>query len=435
MTGPYTIDEGRGQAGMNSAAASLVGGVAGVGDERCRACGSPGLWPVLDLGAQPLANRYRQAADATVEDHWPLRVGGCSTCLLVQLLGDVPTEPQLPGEAPATHSTTMRDHARGFVEDVARLAAPDGQIVEVASHGGHLHEFLRERGLDSLVVEGSPDLVDDLRRRGIQVVPESLGAGSAGRVRGDGPGASVVVDNYLLAHVPDPNDLVAGMRGVLAPGGLVVLELDHVLPIITTGQFDAFRHGHLTYWTLHALDALLRRHGLAAVEVSEQPVYGGALRVVAREAAVADPGVSVQRVLAAERDAGLDRPETYTTFAEQVARQVNGLRTFLVNERGAGRLVVGYGAPTRGATLLNAAGVTPALLPFTVDRSPAKQGRLMPGSRIPIEAPGHLDEVVPDVVLILTWDIRDEVIAQLAGLRDRGIRFAVPLPRLEVIGG
>jgi SAM-dependent methyltransferase len=411
-------------------------GSAATGDDRCRSCGATSLMPVLDLGLQPLANHYPLRDETAAEEQWPLRAGACGRCGLVQLLGDVPDEPQVPGTSPSAHSTTMREHARRFVLEVVALAGPaGGPIVEVASHGGHLHGFLRERGLESLVVEGSPALADDLKRRGIAVVARTLGKGSSAEVRGDGRGASVVVDSYLLAHVRDPNDLVAGMVDVLRPGGRVVLELDHLLPIIVDGQFDAFRHGHLTYWSLHALNALLLRHGLAALSVTEQPVYGGALRVVAGAADSNAPGPTVRRVLEAEVQAGLDRPGTYSGFAERVARETDRLHGYLVAERAAGRLVAGYGAPTRGATLLNAARITPELLPFTVDRSPDKQGRLMPGSRIPIEPPSHLEEAAPDVVLILTWDIRDEVIAQQVALRDRGVRFVVPVPALEVVAG
>jgi hypothetical protein len=257
----------------------------------------------------------------------------------------------------------------------------------------------------------------------------------------------VVVDNYLLSHVPDPNDLVEGIAGLLAPGGWAVFELDHVLPILNEGQFDAFRHGHFTYWSLTSFDALIRRYGLRVMDVTEEPVYGGALRIFTRrlEDAVSQasgakreplgaPTEAVAQIFEKERAAGLDESATYERFAKRVASALQQLREFLTTEQSAGRLVVAYGAPTRGSTLLNAAGVGPDLLRFTVDRSPSKQGRLMPGCRVPIEPPERLLETSPAVVLILTWDISAEIVAQQFELHGRGARFMVPIPALEVVG-
>jgi SAM-dependent methyltransferase len=387
---------------------------------------------IADLGNQPLAGQYPLPGDPEPEPTWPLRAAVCANCWLVQLRGDVPVEPQEPGTAPADQSTTMQAHLRGFAAELGRLSGSNtGPVIEVASHGGYLHDYLAEIGLESVVAEQSPKLVEDLRARGVPVTTERL-LGATDPARTSGPTSSLVVDNYLLAHVPDPNALVAGLRGALQPGGHLVLEFDHVAGIVGGGQFDALRHGHFTYWSLHALEPLLERHGLRVVDVVEQPVYGGALRVVARHLVDdAVPSPAVAQVLASERTAGLDRPEAFSAFAGRVALAVERLRGFLEDERGAGRLVAGYGAPSRGATLLNAAGVTQELLPFTVDRSPAKQGRLMPGSRVPIFGPERLRDAGVDVVLILTWDISAEVIAQLGDLRQRGTRFAVPIPSLE----
>jgi SAM-dependent methyltransferase len=342
----------------------------------------------------------------------------------------------------------MRAHARDFVEELLKLrGARAGLVVNVASHGGFLHSFLSERGVQSLVVEGSPALVADQRAKGVLVHAQALGRSAAADILVDRPRASLVVDNYLLSHVPDPNALVAGIADLLAPGGWAVFELDHVLPIIVEGQFDAFRHGHFTYWSLTSFDALIRRHGLAVVDVTEQPVYGGALRITARWAEEISlpaggvvgteselPAEAVSLMFDKERAAGLDEFRTYERFAMRVASALRELREFLGAERTAGRLVAGYGAPTRGSTLLNAAGIGPELLPFTVDRSPTKQGLLMPGCRIPIERPEHLLETSPEVVLILTWDISAEIVAQQIELRDRGARFMVPIPALEVVG-
>jgi hypothetical protein len=405
-----------------------------VDEHRCRGCGEPGVQVVIDLGDQPLASAYPLLDDEATEPRWPLRAGLCRRCMLVQLLGDVPLEPQEPGTAPAAQSSTMRQHGRGFVDEALALRGEHGgPIVEVASHGGHLQPFFRERGVDTLILEGWPALADHLEATGATVHRRPLGVASATDVLERLGPAAVVVDNYLLSHTEDPTDLVAGIAQVLEDDGLAVFEFDHLLPIVVGGQFDAIRHGHFTYWSLHAFRDLLGRFGVELRSVTRQPVYGGALRVVAGPAGGEDPpaGPGIDEVLHDERAAGLDDVGTYERFAKRAARSLADLRAFLERDRPPTELVVGYGAPARGSTLLNAAALTPAHLPFTVDRSPAKQGRRMPGCRIPIESPDRLRGGDIGTVVILTWDISREVVGELGDLREAGVRFVVPIPELS----
>ncbi|MDR3636182.1 MAG: class I SAM-dependent methyltransferase [Isosphaeraceae bacterium] len=310
------------------------------------------------------------------------------------------------------------------------------RILEVASHGGYLQEAFRVNGAPTTIVEGSTSWADDARRRGLAVERTVLDAAAAPRlIERLGGRADAVLDFYLLAHLRDPGSLLLGIRRVLGADGFAVVEFDHLLPLIKQRQFDAIRHGHFSYFSLLAFRAALDRAGLEVFDVEKQPVYGGALRAWLRDARHG-PQASTARVetlLAEERQAGLDRVETYLGFHEAVELTQQRLRGFLEQARRDGRLVVGYGAPSRCTTLLNSCGITSELLPFVVDRSPAKQGRSLPGSRIPIREPDALLRARPDIVLVLTWDLIDEVMAQLPEVRSWGGRFVVPIPEVSVL--
>ncbi len=345
----------------------------------------------------------------------------CERCWLLQLDGAGPVEAALTGQPPYAVSETMRQHALDFVAD-ALSRIPGGvsqpRVIELASHGAYLQPFLAERGVESRI-EGSEQAFD---------------AAGAERLVRHGGQADLVIDNYLLAHLQDPGAFAAGLRTALKPTGLAVLELAHARSLVVDGTFDSIRHGHFSYLGLGSLGHLLARHGLRVVDVSDQPVYGGALRVFVAHAQEHNDGVApdVERVLAEERLAGLFELSTYARFAERVAGVRDQLTGYLAGRRADGATVVGYGAPSRASTLLNYAGVTPQDVAFTVDRSPAKQGRLLPGCRIPIEDPSKVFAAKPADLLILTWDIRAEVERQMSGIRAWGGRFVLPLPRLGV---
>ena len=373
--------------------------------------------------------------DPHLERRWPLRAVLCVSCDLVQLAAGAPAEAHLPGTAPWSQSSTMRAHAGAFADEIVAAGRADATIVELASHGGYLHDFLAERGVQSLIIEGSEPLAAELRRSGVAVVDGPLDAQVAAGLVARGRSADVVVDNYLLAHVADPSGLIASVARLLAPTGRLFMEFDHLLPIVVGRQFDAFRHGHFSYLSLHAVIDLLRRHDLVITSVREMPVYGGALRLEARHRSgvVREAGVGVERILQLELEGDLDAPAAYVALRRDVVAALDHLRRFLEAAKAGHRVVVAYGAATRGATLLNAAGVTAELLPFVADRSPGKQGRLMPGSRIPIVAPSRIDAIRPDAILILTWDIASEIIAEQAAARAWGARFFVAVPDLAEV--
>ena len=398
---------------------------------------------MLDLGSQPAASSFLSSTElATPEPSWPLRAWVCRSCWLVQLDDDGPEEGADRHPALPAWSGTMARHARGFARaTVARLEAAglpgpgDLRIVETASHGNYLQGFFRERGVSTLIAEGAPDWADAAEAEGLAV--ERLGllpANVPALERRLGGGAAAVVDYYLLAHLRDPMAFLSGVRAALGSRGLAALEFDHVLPVLAERQFDAVRHGHFTYLSFVALRDALGRAGLEAFDVEELPVYGGAIRAWLQVAAGPRPVTgAVADLLAKERAAGLESPETYRTYHQAVERTRGALLDFLEEAHRRGRLVAGYGAPSRGNTLLNSCGIDRRLLPFTVDRSTAKQGRFLPGSHIPIHAPNRLFEERPDYVLILTWDLAGEVQAQLPEVRTWGGRFVVPIPGITVL--
>ncbi len=405
----------------------------------CRSCGHRPLTQILDLGAHPEANTFPGSPDdGSLQPRWPLRVFVCKRCLLVQLDDSGPPETALPGPPAYELSETMRAHAYQFVDDVlARhpLRPDDYSVVELASHGAYLNPFFAERGVRSLIVEGSPPLAEAATREGRPVLSRPFGRDTAQELVANGGRVDLLIDNYLLAHVSDPADFAAGIRVILRPGGVAVLEFDHLLPLVADRRFDAFRHGHFSYLGLTSARGLLERHGLAVFDVEAQPVFGGALRAFV--AHIGDPAHNVTDAvagtLAAERDVGLSRSATYGAFAGRVAALRDELVAFLTSSRARGESVVAYGAPSRGNTLLNYCGITTELVAYTVDRSPLKQGRFLPGSGLPIHDPQRILETRPAFVLILTWDIRDEVIGQLKDIGAWGGRFVVPLPRLTVL--
>jgi hypothetical protein len=409
------------------------------GSGACRGCRRSNLVQVLDLGDQPEANSFPPLDTSPGEDaRFPLRVFLCTLCGLVQLDAGGPPEGALPGPPAYELSPTMYGHAAGFVDDAlsrAPAALGGGRVVETASHGGYLAPFLSDRGVDSVVVEGTPSMVDAANARGHRVLARPFGREAAAELVAGGGQAALILDNYLLAHVEDPDDFAASLHILLAPEGRAILEFDHLLPLFVDRRFDSIRHGHYSYLSLIALSDLLGRHSLVVLDAVGQPVYGGALRIVVGHAGAAVPAPAVEEVLAAEHAAGLTDLAAYRAFASGVDALRSQLRGYLAAARDRGELVVGYGAPSRGNTLLNASGVTAELLPFSVDRSPLKWGRRMPGSGIPIRDPAAIDEARPAAVLILTWDIRDEVIATLGHVREWGGRFVVPMPKFEVVRG
>jgi SAM-dependent methyltransferase len=403
----------------------------------CRFCGR-GLDVVfVDLGMSPLCESYLAADELDrMEPFYPLLVRVCSECLLVQLPEYV-APPEIFTEYAyfSSYSTAWLDHARRYVDGVTLRYGLDGgsHVVEVASNDGYLLQYFVERGVPALGIEPAANVARAAEERGVPTRTEFFGADLAHSLVGEGLAADLIVANNVLAQVPDLNSFVEGLRILLAPDGVVTLEFPHVLRLIEGNQFDTIYHEHFSYFSLVTVSRVLEHHGLAVHDAEELWTHGGSLRVHAghqRHARPAEPRVA--EVLAAERRAGLDDVSGYANFQEQVDRTKRELLAFLIQARQEGKRVAGYGAPGKGNTLLNYCGIRSDLVEFTVDRNPYKQGRFLPGTHIPVLAPEALDEARPDLVLILPWNLRDEIADQLAHARSWGARFVVPIPEVEV---
>jgi SAM-dependent methyltransferase len=393
--------------------------------------------PFVDLGLSPLANRFIDPERALEpEPFYPLCVLVCESCLLVQLPELESAEAIFSDYAYfSSFADTWLEHARAYVAAMVERFAlgPGHQVVEVASNDGYLLRYFKERQIPVLGVEPAKNVAEAAITAGIPTRVEFFGQESARRLVDEGLGADLLLGNNVLAHVPDLNDFVAGMAIALKPGGILTMEFPHLLRLIAGNQFDTIYHEHFSYFSLDVARRVFARHGLALFDVEELSTHGGSLRIYA---AHAEDGRTVEArlpdLLEREAAAGLHALEGHLAFGRRVRDTRRRLLEFLWKAKDEGGSVVGYGAPAKGNTLLNYCGVGRDLVDYTVDRSPHKQGRLLPGTRLPIHPPQHIFETRPDYVLILPWNLRDEVAGQMAGIAEWGGKFVVAIPELEV---
>jgi SAM-dependent methyltransferase len=405
----------------------------------CRFCSAPLATSFCDLGLSPLANSYVEPEDlARGERFHPLHALLCETCLLVQLPEAESPEAIFSDYAYfASYSESWLAHARAYAGMARERFAlgPGSLVVEIASNDGYLLRWFREAGVPVLGIEPAANVARAAEELGIPTRVRFFGADLARELVEEGVRADLLVGNNVLAHVPRLNDFVAGLAAVLAPRGVLTLEFPHLLRLLDEGQFDTIYHEHFSYFSFHTVRRVFAAHGIELFDVEELPTHGGSLRIFGRHAEDTSREVTprVGELLAREEAAGLLRPETYAGFAPRVEAIKRDLLRFLLDAAERGESVVGYGAPAKGNTLLNYCGVRGDLLAYTVDRSPHKQGRFLPGTRIPIHAPERILETRPDYVLVLPWNLRQEVMAQMSAVRDWGGRFVVAVPRLEVL--
>ena len=394
-------------------------------ERRCRACHALDLDRVLDLGPCPQATAYPALDDPLPDPCWPLELWMCTACALVQLGPGSPPEP--PPVDPPARSSTIARHQQAFVDELVARGVATGTVLALASHGGHVDDLLAAAGSRVLANRA---LGDDG-----SLLPDAASFGrerAAAFVAANGP-ADLVVDSYLFAHVADADDFMGGLATVLSPSGLAVVEMDHLLPLVEGRKFDAIRHGHYVYPSLLALAPLAARHGLRIREAAPQPVYGGTLRVWLDYRTEESPDPSVASLAEREREAGLADPARMTAFGATARGLADAARDEVRSIRASGAVVAAYGAPSRGTTFVNVAGLGAADLAFAADRDPAKHGRAIPGPRIPILAPAAIREERPDALLVLTWDLREEVVDSLADYLDGGGRLIFAIPALEVL--
>ncbi|MDE2623750.1 MAG: methyltransferase domain-containing protein [Betaproteobacteria bacterium] len=406
----------------------------------CRHCGEPLSVVFADLGATPVSNDYLSADQRNgAEPYYPLRAFCCSACRLVQL-EDFRRADDLFREDYAyfsSISTSWVDHARRYADAMqARYGLSTAStIVEVASNDGYLLQFFKKKDMRVLGVEPCKSVADWAREKlGIPSEVTFFGNETAARLRSEGFAADLTAANNVLAHVPDINDFVSGFREILKPEGVSTFEFPHLLNLIRESQFDTIYHEHFSYLSLLAATAFFETAGLRVFDVEKLPTHGGSLRLhVCKQEASHLTTAQVEAVLAEERAAGLDSDEVYRGFSEQVRETKRALLELLIGLKRQGKTIVGYGAPAKGNTLLNYCGVGADFLEYTVDRSPQKQGMYLPGTRLEIRAPEAIFETRPDYVLILPWNIKDEVMEQIDSVRSWGGKFIVPIPRAAIL--
>jgi hypothetical protein len=403
----------------------------------CRLCGAILTRSFVDLGMSPLCESYLAAAmlDAP-ETFYPLRVMLCEDCLLVQLPAHVPGEHIFADYAYfSSYSTSWVAHAKRYAQEMtAQLGLTPGSLVtEVASNDGYLLQHFLAAGIPVLGIEPAGNVARVAAGKGIPTVVQFLGPESGARIAAERGKADLVAANNVFAHVPDIRGFAAGLRALVKDTGRVTLEFPHLLRLIERRQFDTIYHEHYSYLSLRTATRALATAGLAVVDVTELPTHGGSLRVHARPAAAAgEPSVRVKAVLGLEDGAGLHTVAGHAGFARDVMKIKSDLLTFLIGAAAEGKTVAGYGAPGKGNTLLNHCGIRTDLLAYTVDRSPHKQGLFLPGTHIPIHAPEQLARTRPDYILVLPWNLRDEITDQLGYVRSWGGRLVFPIPALEV---
>ncbi|HYG63846.1 MAG TPA: class I SAM-dependent methyltransferase [Thermoanaerobaculia bacterium] len=404
----------------------------------CRFCGRPLALTFADLGVQPLANSYVEPADLQkAETFYPLHVYVCEGCWLVQLPEAASPETIFSDYAYfSSYSESWLRHAQRYAEAmIPRFGlGPDSLVVEIASNDGYLLRFFKERGVPVLGVEPAGNVAKAAEELGIPTVVRFFGTELARELAAGERRADLLVGNNVLAHVPDLNDFVQGLATLLAPGGVLTMEFPHLLRLMEEDQFDTIYHEHFSYFSLSAVRRVFAHHGLTVVDVEELPTHGGSLRVFARcSDGAGQPTERATELLAREQAAGLETSGPYQAFAERVRRVKRQLLRFLVEAKEEGRTIVGYGAPAKGNTLLNYCGIGPDFLDYTVDRSPHKQGRFLPGTRVPILGPDRIRETRPDYVLILPWNLKDEIMEQMADVRSWAGKFVVAIPEVRVL--
>jgi hypothetical protein len=404
----------------------------------CRLCGAELTRTFVDLGMSPLCESYLPAQRLDdPETFYPLHVRLCGQCLLVQLPAYVPGEDIFSDYAYfSSYSDSWVAHAKRYADEMTeRLGlTAESLVTEVASNDGYLLQHFHAAGIPVLGVEPAANVAEAARAKGVRTVVHFLGPETGAAIAAEHGHADLVAANNVFAHVPDIRGFAAGLRALVKDTGLVTLEFPHLLRLIERRQYDTIYHEHYSYLSLLTASRALETAGLQVVDVDELSTHGGSLRVHARPAeAAGEPGARVKAVLDAEEAAGLHTVAGHEGFAGEVMKIKSDLLGFLLAAAAEGKTVAGYGAPGKGNTLLNHCGIRADLLEYTVDRSPHKQGMFLPGTHIPIYAPERIAETKPDYVLVLPWNLRDEISEQLAYVRSWGGRLVFPIPALEVL--
>ena len=406
----------------------------------CRFCAAPLQHSFADLGMSPLSNAFLQREQlGKMEPFYPLHAFVCERCLLVQLEQFERPENIFSNYAYfSSYSVSWLDHARQYVEKMAErfTLGAESLVVEIASNDGYLLQYFQVKGIPVLGLEPARNVAKVAQEKGISTLTEFFGARIAMELSASGRQADLIVANNVLAHVPDLNDFVRGLKLLLKSGGTITIEVPHLLRLMEGCQFDTIYHEHFSYFSLLTLDEVFRKFGLTVFDVDELATHGGSLRLYIRHASSGEPVMQSERLAEMrhrECAAGMNRLETYLDLEEKVRETKRGLLEFLIDAKRRGKSIAAYGAPAKGNTLLNYCGIGKDFIDYTVDISPHKQGLFLPGTHIPILHPDTLRRTKPDYVLLLPWNLRDEILEQLADVRGAGSRFVVPIPTVDVI--
>lgn len=410
-----------------------------MGELECRSCGAKLEHSFLDLGVAPLANAFLGAGDlGQPEASYPLHVRVCARCLLVQL-PQVETPERIFGHYVyfSSYSNSWLLHAETFARAAVeryRLGA-DSLVMEVGSNDGYLLQYFSAAGVPVLGVEPAENVAEVAAAKGIRTINRFFGRQAANEITAQYGRADLLIGNNVLAHVPDLNDFVSGLAEALKPGGVLTMEFPHLLRLMLENQFDTIYHEHFCYFSLHSVEQVFRRHGLRVFSVDSLATHGGSLRAHVAQASDSSHAAqgSVQQIHELERAHGLDRLQTYAGFAGGPLKVKQRLPEMLREAKRNGGPVAAYGAAAKGNTLLNYCGIGRDLVEYVVDRNPHKQGLFLPGSRIPVCAPEKLRQTRPSLVLVLPWNLLDEILGQLAFVREWGGRFLVPIPQPRIV--
>lgn len=386
----------------------------------------------------PLCESYVAAEQLNrMEPFYPLRALVCESCFLVQL-GEFVAPGEIYSEYAyfSSYSEYWLRHAREYVEMISKRLGlgRDNLVIELASNDGYLLQYFVQKSIPVLGIDPAANIAPHAIKKGVPTLVRFFGVETAREILAQSRQADLLLGNNVLAHVPALNDFIAGMKLLLKPGGVITLEFPHLCRLMEGNQFDTIYHEHFSYFSFLTAEKALARHELTVFDVEELPTHGGSLRVYARHSEDGTKPVTprVAELRRQEQKLGFERLETYTAFDGQVKETKRKLLDFLIATRRAGKSVAGYGAPGKGNTLLNYCGVRTDFLDYTVDRNPYKQGKFLPGTRIPIFAPERIRQTKPDFVLILPWNLKDEIAHQLAYVREWGGRFVVPIPEVSV---
>ncbi len=410
----------------------------GLGATPCRFCGHQLRHVFADLGSSPLANSYLSPESlGAMEPFYPLRALVCERCFLVQLEQFETPERIFSNYAYfSSYSVSWLEHCRRYTEQMIEMLGlgEQSRVVELASNDGYLLQYFRRRGIPVLGIEPAANVAEVAREKGIPTLVEFFGRDLARSLAAESR-AGLVLGNNVLAHVPDLNDFVAGMKILLEPAGTITMEFPHLMRLIEDRQWDTIYHEHFSYFSFLTVSRVFAAHGLRLFDVEELPTHGGSLRVYGahHDDASKPDSARAAAMREREREAGYERLETYTSYGARVEADKRRILQFLIGLKNEGRRVVGYGAPAKGNTLLNYCGVRRDFLDYTVDLNPHKQGHFLPGSHIPIRSPQVIREDHPDVVVILPWNLKDEIVEQLAFIGEWGGRFAARTPELSLL--